>query len=368
MEVLKVCFEVALVFAPHIGYVSQYMEIDRSRSFAGYAPVVSLILLTSNTLRVYYYIGNHFLFALLCQAVVGIAVHGALLWKVLEVQAQQLPNHQVDDMYYREYGAAAIAAPSSGEAGLTTSGSTQVAGAPAAAKGSSSGEADAAAASSSHAAAAAAAAMWQTPAGEARSGYYDGDASPAASGGACGALEACLRVLFRLEDGIESRLLRHTPLQFVCSYVVTAAVVLATVLLYYVSIGRVWGSAAEVVGYTALGIEALLVLPQILRNARRRSTEGLTMLLILTWVGGDVVKVIYFVYAEQALAFIVCGAFQIGLDVVVVAQLIYYRFLVRSRGDSSVVIHGDDDEHYGDGAGDVPRSREAAGTSDPNLL
>ncbi|CAC9497389.1 conserved hypothetical protein [Leishmania infantum JPCM5] len=350
MEALRVCFQIALVIAPHIGYCAQHAEIHRTQSIEGYSPVVSLILLTSNTLRIYYYIGHHFLLALLLQAILGVAVHGVLLCKVLEVHVQQLLDARVTDIY-DEDSAAVIETAAAGTPTVAPSSSAAGSGGAAEKQNQAFGDRDDTAPSPNTAAAPAA--EWPASSSAAHNGYEgSGDVPPslAPSAGIGCVTSKFLQVLFRIEDCIEASLLRNTPPQFVYNYAIAATAALVVALLYYVSIGRVWKNAAEVVGYAALGIEALLVLPQILRNARRRSTEGLTMLLILTWVGGDVIKVIYFIYAKQALPFIVCGCFQVFLDIVVVAQLVYYRLIVKR--ESEVLIEGDDGAggQYRDGA------------------
>ncbi|KAG5499654.1 hypothetical protein JIQ42_05129 [Leishmania sp. Namibia] len=336
MEALRVCFEIALVIAPHIGYGAQYVEIHRTRSIEGYAPVVSLILLTSNTLRVYYYIGNRFLFALLCQAIVGIAVHGVLLLKVLEVHVQQVLRAQISELY--NGSSAAVIAAAAEEAPTGAAASDAAVGVAARKQDPAADDGDDTTPSPQTEVPAI---EWPTSSSEVYNGLVSSGETPPSSAPPVGIKSVAskfLLLLFFIEDCIEAHLLRHTPLQFACNYVITGALALGTVLLYYLSIGRVWKYAADVVGYTALGIEALLVLPQILRNARRGSTEGLSMLLILTWVGGDVVKVTYFIYAKQSLPFILCGCFQALLDVVVVAQLIYYRFI--SKRESELYVEG----------------------------
>ncbi|GET89567.1 hypothetical protein, conserved [Leishmania tarentolae] len=339
MEALNVCFQVALVIAPHVGYCAQYAEIDRTQSIEGYSPVVSLILLTSNTLRIYYYIGHHFLLALLFQAVVGVVVHGLLLCKVLEVHAQKLLEAQAPDTYGRD-GTAIIEPVTVGAPTVEVSPSAAGVGGAAGIEHRAFDDTDDT--SPSPHATAAGTAEWATSPSAACNRYEDsGDTSRSrtpSTGIKCVTFKL-LKVFFRIEDCIEAHLLRNTPPQFLYHYAIAATAALLAVLFYYVSIGRVWKDAAEVVGYMALGIEALLVAPQILRNARRRSTEGLTILLIFTWVGGDAIKLIYFIYTKQALPFIVCGFFQAVLDMVVVAQLVYYRVMVK-RG-SEVLIEGD---------------------------
>ncbi|KAG5476504.1 hypothetical protein LSCM1_04217 [Leishmania martiniquensis] len=348
MEVARICFEVGLVIAPHIGYGAQYVEIHRTRSIAGYAPIVSLILLTSNTLRVYYYIGHRFLFALLCQALVGIAVHGALLLKVLEVHLQEVLRNQIADLY--NVHSAVVISAAGAEAPTEEAPPTVAFGGAAGKQDPVTGDGDATALSPQ---AEVSPVEWPTPSGDGFSGLGGMEGtppSPAPESGLKCVVAKFLRLLFSIEDFLEAHLLRQTPLQFACGYVIAAAFALGVVLLYYISIGRVWKHAADVVGYAALGLESLLVLPQILRNARRRSTEGLTMLLILTWVGGDAIKVAYFIYARQSLPFILCGCFQAFLDVVVVVQLVYYRFIVKRDTEVRLEEEGDANGGYPEGA------------------
>lgn len=352
MHALEVIFSIGLVIGPYFGYVVQYAEIVKTNSIDGYAPIVSVILLTSNTLRILYYIGHRYLIALLLQAFLGVAVHGVMLWTVLEVHTRLTLRETAEDAY-EHGGAADVAAVSPAATG------PGAAARDAAKAGGSSAKRDPTLneaedpAQTPHTAAEAA--VWAA----ARRGAdgYDGrnagaaqaadasDYAPAShAGGFQGAVHKLLSFLFFVEDGVEHWLMRHTPIQFMYHYVIAAVATLVAVLVYYATLGRAWKGAPEVVGYASLGIEALMVLPQILRNARRRSTEGLSLLLILTWVGGDLVKVVYYIYAGQALAFIVCGCFQILLDVVVVAQLVFYRILNRREGtngssDNVVSVH-----------------------------
>ncbi|KAG5501986.1 hypothetical protein JKF63_04257 [Porcisia hertigi] len=348
MEVLQVIFQVGLVIVPHIGYVVQCIVIHRTRSFDGYAPLVSLILLTSNTLRIFYYIGHRYLLALFIQAVVGVPVHGGLLWKILEVHWWELLHGQSAGVY-NESDAVISDTPSeqaSAEAAKVFS-----------APGSAGAKRDPTAESQDDAAP-----LPHTEGIPVQQAASSSDAhhtigvvenvSTSQPRLSCIAAvtDPLLRFLFRIEDCLEACFLRHTGLQFLCTYLLAAVTSLLVILLYYVSISIFWEDAPVVVGYMALTIEALLVLPQILRNARRSSTKGLTVLLVLTWACGDVAKVVYFIYAKQSLPFIVCGCFQILLDIVVVAQFIFYRFIRKRDGELCVEGEGVADRRYREAA------------------
>jgi solute carrier family 66, member 2 len=313
MHALEVIFQILLVFAPHVGYLAQYLEIVKTNSIEGYAPLVSLILLTSNTLRLYYYIGRHYMLALLFQAFFGVIVHFILLLKVLEVHVGQVVSGHQEEVLY---GVSAVPALQ-----LGVPASAEDAGgkpAPAVVDAPVDGL------------------MPPTPTAALPADTVLADGVRNASSPVAAAFLRCRRFVFQVEDALEQNLLRLTPYNFAFSYSVSACVALVVVIFYYLSIGRLWHAAPEVVGYISLSIEALLVVPQILRNARRRSTQGLSIVLILSWAVGDIIKVIYYSYAKQALPFIICGIFQVLLDVVVVVQLGYYRFYLRRDGEVSV--------------------------------
>lgn len=122
--------------------------------------------------------------------------------------------------------------------------------------------------------------------------------------------------------------LNFTPSQLLLRFVVTL-VALMLLGLWLFSVSPLQGPS--IVGYLSLGIEATLVTPQLLLNFQRRSTEGLSWLLVVTWCVGDVVKMIFFLVEAQPTPFVVCGSFQIGCDALVLLQLWCYRDPLHSR-------------------------------------
>lgn len=48
-------------------------------------------------------------------------------------------------------------------------------------------------------------------------------------------------------------------------------------------------------GFASLSIEATLGVPQLLRNNKTKSVDGLSFIMILTWLGGDFFKTLYFI-------------------------------------------------------------------------
>jgi len=109
------------------------------------------------------------------------------------------------------------------------------------------------------------------------------------------------------------------------SYVQFEVLLVMALLLLQAAFGRMpW--FVQVQGALALGIEALLPLPQAMRNYRNKSTHGLSAVLVFSWLFGDSFKVGYALIKRQPLPFVLCGSFQICVDVVIAAQMAWcYR-------------------------------------------
>lgn len=83
------------------------------------------------------------------------------------------------------------------------------------------------------------------------------------------------------------------------------------------------GSAifTEGIGMLALGVEAFVPVPQALQNQIKRSTAGLSVILILCWAAGDMFKTVVFVARGAPLQFLLCGLFQLGVDALLFLQV-----------------------------------------------
>ncbi|KAE8211162.1 hypothetical protein CF327_g5060 [Tilletia walkeri] len=78
-------------------------------------------------------------------------------------------------------------------------------------------------------------------------------------------------------------------------------------------------------GFYALGLEALLPLPQMLSNYRAQSLAGLSPVLVAAWVGGDMAKTAYFIWQKSPSQFLVCGLIQLTIDLTICYQAWIYR-------------------------------------------
>ncbi|XP_058804916.1 solute carrier family 66 member 2 isoform X2 [Phymastichus coffea] len=91
----------------------------------------------------------------------------------------------------------------------------------------------------------------------------------------------------------------------------------------------------ESIGLFALLTEAMLGLPQFLRNFNNKSTEGMSIAMVAMWTMGDTFKTCYFIKRNAPVQFSICGTLQILIDLAILAQVYIYRsniLTVRATG------------------------------------
>jgi solute carrier family 66, member 2 len=90
----------------------------------------------------------------------------------------------------------------------------------------------------------------------------------------------------------------------------------------------------EGLGVAALGIEALVPVPQAWQNQVTRSTAGLSAVLVLCWAAGDLFKTILFTARSEPLQFLLCGFFQLSVDILLFVQL-FVLFPADGKGSTA---------------------------------
>jgi len=81
---------------------------------------------------------------------------------------------------------------------------------------------------------------------------------------------------------------------------------------------------SSILGALALGIEATLGIPQLLKIREQHSSKGFSKTLLLTWVLGDSFKTGYYLMNHSPLPFIYCGSFQLFIDFLIIILCIHY--------------------------------------------
>lgn len=69
----------------------------------------------------------------------------------------------------------------------------------------------------------------------------------------------------------------------------------------------------EAVGFAAVFIEAMLGAPQFMRNFKTKSTEGMSIQMVMMWLAGDLFKTCYFVVRAAPAQFWLCGTLQVSI-------------------------------------------------------
>ncbi|XP_064017330.1 solute carrier family 66 member 2 isoform X2 [Pogoniulus pusillus] len=80
----------------------------------------------------------------------------------------------------------------------------------------------------------------------------------------------------------------------------------------------------ELLGFLAVFTEAMLGVPQLYRNYRNGSTEGMSVKMVLMWTSGDTFKTVYFILNQAPFQFSICGLLQVLVDMAILLQVYLY--------------------------------------------
>lgn len=114
-------------------------------------------------------------------------------------------------------------------------------------------------------------------------------------------------------------------------------------LCFTVLISKVihWNELAQwigsMIGALGLLIEALLPLPQISILYKLKTVQGFKLVLLVSWLCGDVLKISYLVFGAKNISvlFLFFALFQMSLDIYIGGQYIYYKFYYPSLRNKS---------------------------------
>lgn len=81
----------------------------------------------------------------------------------------------------------------------------------------------------------------------------------------------------------------------------------------------------EAVGYCALVTESMLGFPQVIKNYKNKSVQGMSISMVLMWFGGDTFKTGYFIANNTPYQFWLCGLLQITIDIIILFQVCLFR-------------------------------------------
>lgn len=81
----------------------------------------------------------------------------------------------------------------------------------------------------------------------------------------------------------------------------------------------------EILGYVAVFSEAMLGMPQLLKNYSKKSTLGMSVEMVIMWLSGDLFKTLYFIIRRAPAQFSVCGSVQVIVDILILYQVLWYK-------------------------------------------
>lgn len=114
--------------------------------------------------------------------------------------------------------------------------------------------------------------------------------------------------------------------------------VLGGALTYFLSSVSIY---VETLGFMAVFTEAMLGSPQFYHNFRNKSTQGMSVKMVMFWLSGDLFKTGYFFVNEAPVQFWICGILQVSIDIAILSQVVYYgnRPPVKMAKDSTPAVH-----------------------------
>ncbi|XP_052441089.1 solute carrier family 66 member 2-like isoform X2 [Carassius gibelio] len=80
----------------------------------------------------------------------------------------------------------------------------------------------------------------------------------------------------------------------------------------------------ESLGFLAVFTEAMLGTPQLYCNFQNKSTEGMSIKMVLMWTSGDTFKSGYFLLTQAPVQFWICGLLQVCVDLAILFQVYFY--------------------------------------------
>ena len=115
-------------------------------------------------------------------------------------------------------------------------------------------------------------------------------------------------------------------------------------LTFFISKVFNWATLSDWVGSTigSLGllIESLLPLPQIAILYKLKSIQGFKLILLVSWLCGDSLKITYLIYGAKniSMIFLMFALFQMSLDFYIGGQYIYYKYYYPSLRNEGLIL------------------------------
>ncbi|KAJ2723500.1 hypothetical protein GGI07_002625 [Coemansia sp. Benny D115] len=88
---------------------------------------------------------------------------------------------------------------------------------------------------------------------------------------------------------------------------------------------------SDIIGYVSLMCWVVVMFPQIWLNYKRKSGEGVSLIMMVAWVLGDVFNITGAVLQGLVLSPILIGSYYLFVDTTLLSQTIYYRIVYKAH-------------------------------------
>ncbi|KAJ1935543.1 hypothetical protein FBU59_005350 [Linderina macrospora] len=90
-------------------------------------------------------------------------------------------------------------------------------------------------------------------------------------------------------------------------------------------------TASDIIGYISLSCWVVVMFPQIWLNYQRKSGEGVSTIMNIAWVIGDLFNITGAIMQNLVLSTILVGSYYILVDVTLLSQTFYYRIFYNAH-------------------------------------
>ncbi|KAK5582001.1 hypothetical protein RB653_003582 [Dictyostelium firmibasis] len=284
------------IFAPVIGYVSQYRDIQRTSNSDGFSTRVCLILLLSNILRCYFWIGKQFDITLLYQSLVMIIAQLLMLHLCISIKSRESVTNSKSRRSNKQFN-------------LQTT-TTSITNIPSNNNNNNNNK--------------------FTTTNITIDSDIDNNSDNDNNNNNDNDNEIITTATTKSNNTKDHYILNSGYFQNFWEWdnFGSYTIFLGVYSAFFLILTTVYlnsPSYFEYLGTLSLTIESILGLPQLIQNYKKRSTKGLSLVLISSWFIGDLFKTLYFYIKDQPSQFIFCGTVQLIIDILISLQIIYYK-------------------------------------------
>ena len=92
----------------------------------------------------------------------------------------------------------------------------------------------------------------------------------------------------------------------------------------------------ELIGAISVFSESIIAIPQIKENNLKKNCDNISLFMISSWLIGDIFKSGYYIFSGSPIQFIICGFFQVSLDIILTSQVIYYKNCSHKHSNNNI--------------------------------